>query len=807
MSSTTRHNPFQVLTALLVGASIVTGGLAVAQELTDGPAGRTTTNPSGDAETVLPDSAGADDMVSRLVDTAGSAESLASVDVDDAVPAAVTAAALVAEHGPGLVELETPLLLEGAAPVAIDAPGLGITLAADGTIAAVEPGPGSLPLPSFGALTDAVAAEFAGTVGYASGTEIAHLGGHTRADTNYWYVVLSSSTQLDTGLPFIDQLPVSFSLPGQGSSVVLFDPLDPYLYVSFPCPSAGASGPETERSPADRSGDRDDQTITASISTYPSSGCGVGFSGGGRIPFTASTSAGIPDAFASLEAELVLDGEFPVSTAANVTGSAYVDFEGDGFALAADGELSVGFAIAPGQLDLTLPIGRGSLAYEYRGTHEDLWFAGTTGTHLLDGGGIDLLVDLAPTQGELTLSGRLRHEGTADGGSVIGAESFLQLEGSAQLGLSTFAELAGVELQPLADVALLARVDTAGVALQATSAHSPIPGIEVAGDAEIDLLLPFADLSNSFVQIDGALSVGGVDLDAGATVRIDRDGALVAGHLTTPAGGFDLEGRVGPNGVQLTGRAEIVLAVPDLHAYAEQLAREAGVQGTIDAIERRIDERIAEIAAVDPSRATLLRDTITAFRHERANVASIQQNIDINNGEIARVTALLADADRLWQSYTTGEQLLHSIPHGAYVAALNLEREGYKGANTLQRGYMATANLALTGLEQALVGLIGVDDELWRLEGMASELRLHAFSAEFLSILAEGAGDLLDTFGVTGELRGTVELSLGTEGLDGALDVSHCRDGQCTTLVGGTVTFPDFEACVTVLGLEACARF
>lgn len=791
-----------ICSIVLIASAFIVGGLLFTQRAT-----------SAIVEGTAP-AESATDLAETVgdVDSASERQLVGGGQTEPEAGGAVTPAELVASHGAGSIELEAPLLIEATSDVIIDAPGLDVTFTSDGSVASVEPGPGSIPLPSFGPLADAAATVFEGTVGYASGAEIAHLGAHTRADTNYWYVVLSEGTQLDTGLPFVDQLPVSFELPGAGSSVLVIDPVDPYLYISFPCPSS--LGEASTRSDSD---DRPDETgqatpanppATISISNYPGGGCGVGFSGNGRIPFTASTTAGIPEAFETLEAELVIDGEFQVSTSTQVVGSAYVDIDADGFALAADGELSVAFALLPDKLDLSLPLGRGSIAYEYRGTHEDLWFAGTTGTSLLGGGSLDLVMDLAPAEGDLTISGRLRHQALPNGESTVTDESFLQLEGSASLGIDAIAELVGIEVEPFQEVAMFARIDHAGVSLQGTTAFSPLPGIAISGSASLDLMIPFTDLTESYLQIDGQFLVGGVDLDAGASLRIDRNGAVATGHLATPIGGVDLSGQIGPSGINLSGRIEVVVAVPDFGAYAQHLAREAGVQGTIDLLEERIDERINEIGRVDPARATVLRETIVGFRQERANVASIQTNIDINNGKITRVDGLLSQARRTWDNYTLGEQLLNSIPHGAYVTALNLEREGYKAANTIQRGYMVTANLTLTALEQTLTGIVGADEDLWRLESMTVELRVHAFSAEFLSMAAQAADDLLTTFGVSGTFSGTIDLTVGTNGIDGAFAVSHCdKDGTCTTLVGGTVTFPDFEACVTVAGMEACTKF
>ena len=230
----------------------------------------------------------------------------------------------------GSVDVEEPFLLPGPAATLVDAPGIELTMDAEGRAIAVAPGEGKISFPTVGLLADAtVSRPLGGLVGTATGAELANLDAHLRDDVIYWYVILDTATVISTGLTASD-LPSVFEVPGGNQSVVVIDPLDPYVYVGFPCPGASAAP----------------VTADVSISDYEG-GCGFGVSESSRIPVDLTLANSIDERFAAIEADWVLDGETSGTPKLNCVGSTYVGLReaNPGIALVAAGESSVGVSL------------------------------------------------------------------------------------------------------------------------------------------------------------------------------------------------------------------------------------------------------------------------------------------------------------------------------------------------------------------------------------------------------------------------------------------------------------------------------
>jgi len=690
----------------------------------------------------------------------------------------------------GSVEVERTFRLPGEAATLVDAPGIELASDSQGRVVAIAPAAGEISFPVVGVLENAtISNPLKGIVGTATGAELSDLGAHLLDDVVYWYVILNDATTISTGIA-ASALPSVFEVPGDSRGIVVIDPLDPYVYVGFPCQGEPSSPVAAD----------------VSIDSFKG-GCGFGVSESSRIPIELTLASSIDERFESLTADFVIDGETPISPNVSVAGSTYVDLrEGDGeeFALVAEGEFSVGISFRGESLPFDIPIGRATVGYDKSIVGDDLWFSGYLGDDVIAGGDVSFVTDFLSAEGDLQIDGRLRRNFASDGSASLADDSFLQAQGSASLGFGLFSADSGVEFAPQQSANFFARIDNTGFMANGTLAASPIPGVDFGGEASIDIEIPFDDIENGYVEIVGQFQVGAIDLDAGGRLRVDRDGVIVSARLTSPAGGFELTGEIGPAGIQLTGEAEIIIPIGDLDKVAENFARDAGLAETIRRLEERIDRAIDDIAASDPDRGARLRILVRDFRNARTEINKIQDTIDYNDSLIDINWDLLAQAGRDWENYSDFERVFYAAPHAAYTGSLHTAISALQLANTTQAGFMDVALLTLTGLESGLIELTGTDPELRAAQALVLELRAKNTVDGVIAVVLNGADAVLDVFGIDGSLTGRVRVSVGTDGFDAELDLSWCRDGDCETIVGGSLTFPDFRACATVIGIEAC---
>ena len=125
----------------------------------------------------------------------------------------------------------------------------------------------------------------------------------------------------------------------------------------------------------------------------------------------------------------------------------------------------------------------------------------------------------------------------------------------------------------------------------------------------------------------------------------------------------------------------------------------------------------------------------------------------------------------------------------------------------MQYGYIDVANAVVSATQQAVLAIIGWDEQLNALLALQTEAYVSTLTGNFVATVLNGADAVLDAFGIDGIAVGTVTFTVGTQGIGATADLQWCRDGSCETVVGATVTLtPYVEVCATILGLPACVR-
>ncbi|MEM7142906.1 MAG: hypothetical protein AAF548_17915 [Actinomycetota bacterium] len=678
----------------------------------------------------------------------------------------------------------------------------------------IEPGVATIELPTVGALSQAVLDRpLRGLVGMATGAELAHLGAHLVSTKIYLYADLGTQ-EFDLFLGFGEayegagDLPERISTAGAtGSSMLVVDIEGDYFYLSTSCPAmvpggSGSGGARSrtrsqhENAPVDAI-----PGVSLDLTGFDPGGCGFGWSASGAIPFEPMMPGRLTDFDDGFTANLVMDGTMPVHVAASVDGEIFYRFGEQETDMRANGELDVGLAFLKGAAEVTLPALRGSVGWKTTSDTFDMWVTATAGSTATEGTPSELLADLAPISGQVDIDGELHMAGL----DVLDT-SFLQLVGDISVDPRPIRTASDTPVEPVFAAEAFARIDSTGITVRGTASSSPLSLIDVEGDVAVEMLIPFAELGDSYLQIDGTLAIGGTVLGADASLRIDRDGARASGRLAV-AGMAEIavDGWLGPDGFQLTGSADVTLPIGDLDKVAATIVDQTTTDATIAALNADIDRRIDQIAASDTAKGTEVRNTVRDFRAEFDNIASIRETIAYNDGLIADIQRdkqadidwhwALNDFDRFWDKGP------HAIRQGAFIARI----EALKLANSVQYGYIDVANSAVAAAQQVVIGIIGWDGELNASLTLVTEAYLGTLAGNVVATVLNGADAILDAFGIDGSARGTVFFTVGTEGVSGDAQLEWCRDGVCDHLAGARVDLaPTVRVCAAIVGVESC---
>lgn len=743
---------------------------------------------------------------------------VAATATPDLVDLAPTRATVADEATTAEVVADEAVVQVGAGELVLVEADLTLDVDADGQLTPGTAGVATLHLPTEGPLAGAMLDRpLRGLVGVAFGRDLAHLGAHLRDDERYLYADLGSQPfelflDLDDSQPGTEALPEVISTVGAPDGAAMFVAgLDgDYFYLSTPCAAMVPTEPGASRRPAQqRDSDLRDADasqipgVSADLSAFDPGGCGLGWSIGGFVPFTSwmtERSVDIPDGFG---AHVVVDGTVPVHPGLSLDGELFYRFDSDGASVWANGELDVGLSFLEGAAEVSLPAIRGTFGFDLTPVTLDLWVTAVSGTAAADGSPTELLADIAPIRGGVDIDGELH----IAGGEVL-ATSFLQLAGDVNIAPTPIRTSADVEVDDVVAADALVRIDRAGVMARGSLSVSPLGALSIDGSAELEFLVPFADPTDTYLQVRGALGVGDTALGGHAELRIDRTGAFARGSIDLAGmGALDVEGRLGPDGFQLTGAAEAVLPIGDLDRVAASLVDQTANDEVISVLDAQIEERVAQIAAGDAAKGSELRNTIADMRQAFVDIASVRETIAYNDAIIAqRWRDHQADIDWHW-ALNDFDRFWDKGPHAIRLAAILSEIEALKLANTVQYGYIDVAHAVVSATQQTVLAIIGWDEQLNALLALQTEAYVSTLTGNFVSTVLNGADAVLDAFGIDGSAVGTVTFTVGTQGVGATADLQWCRDGSCETVVGATVTLiPHVEVCATIVGLPACVR-
>jgi hypothetical protein len=286
----------------------------------------------------------------------------------------------------------------------------------------------------------------------------------------------------------------------------------------------------------------------------------IGFSIGGHLEFEPENTWGIDDRAASFEGHFWVGGqvnlnavELPLAVAGNTVydfdpnddGTSLFEDPADGFQFGSNAELDM--SIDAKLIAFEIPIAGATVVGRVGESGGSAYYSGVIRA---GNGWMPEEVPLKNTQ-ELEIAGHA---------SSHAEESYFHAEGDATFDAGKLGEWTGLDLDDLAVARASLDVDKDGVLVQGTVGARFSPFVDLSGDASAEAFFN-GDPDEWYLLLDGRLEVASVDLGADAHARLDKDGMFVEGVVTTPISRIDVSGSITGHDVDLRGHAEATIPI------------------------------------------------------------------------------------------------------------------------------------------------------------------------------------------------------------------------------------------------------
>lgn len=655
----------------------------------------------------------------------------------------------------------------------------------DGTVATV----GAIPLPKTGPLANALPTALpTGKVGTATGEQLSATVPHLNPDTVYTYLLFRGDLSLDTGIDggssdLLDHIEVF----GQEPGIVVIDP-DDYFYVGGTCVTGGTADKERNKSGANASAAQSghvevsdfDPVVIALEPADVAVPCGFGISNNGLIPVVPDLvpAAGpIPE----MSAHVLVHGSEVVAPGLALDGTMFFELRDPGFRMVANGTLLASLSIISGNLGIDVPLGDATIdmGVSDDGLHTRFVTESTDPAELR----LPIAVDFTGVDGGVRAEGAFGFAIAADGTPSVGADSYLQIEGRLDLQAAGLTGLAGIELSTISIDGLM-RLDPAGYRVAGSFEGSLVPQIDLGAGATVDAFISFDDLANSSILVAGEARIGAIDLTGEAGLRVDRSGVEAWGQAALPFGSIEVRGAINADGVTLRGSARVVVPLGPIADAAGAIRGELETaKDEVAKLDDEIERIRTDINAGRDANQAGLRQAQADVAAERAEFDSILDTMAYNRSEIRRMQA---EQEASWDPF-------YDLDLSVRIGALEV-------ANLAQDGYRIVAQAALDIAIGALQ-VIGAGLEIIPVDADPRIVAL--FIARETAMLAlDGAAAVLSI--VPDEVRANLDIVVGTAGLAGDAGIETCVDGNCTTVVAGSIQSAPPQLCFALLDQNLC---
>jgi hypothetical protein len=613
--------------------------------------------------------------------------------------------------------------------------------------------------------------------------------------------------------------PFQYNFPGDISLTLIFDPLDPYFFISSDARQLAARSlddlrrrverarelweEERRRQEEEANQDGDDEDggkkkKKKARKKKRRGGIQLGsfaFSEGAGIPFVPRTTWGLPDHLAGFTGQLHADTTIPLGYGVKISGPVVtrVDLDEPSWQLAGNGDVAVGFEFPGGVVGLSFPLGEASAGFRVGADLALVYFSGV----------LSPKTSFLPREVPISPSATVRMAAFIDSDHL--EDTRFLAEGNFVLGLKELGALSGAKTSKALVIEGTLSIDRNGFFIRGSTSSSLHKDLVFAGKTTVEAFISALDPASSYVLMSGELSVGGVDLGAGAEAKLNADGLVISGHFTTPISEIEMRGEITRSGPLLSGAAAVNFALGGISdAFEKARADVEAARHKVEQLDIEIERQRAIVRAERDRDLAPLRDAEADVAAKQREVDRIQSLINANNSRISRLRAEIADWNRWYRGLPGWRKVIEAARYAAEVARREAEIVALQAANTGLQASLAVARAALEVARRALAALAAAINVIpVDLDPRVAALIVARELAVAVLRVAEAA---LGAFPeLHGDFSGRVLLTLGRRGMHG--DVRATLEG--VELIDGWVDLDGSpSACVRVAPFgNVCAPF
>jgi hypothetical protein len=504
----------------------------------------------------------------------------------------------------------------------------------------------------------------------------------------------------------------------------------------------------------------------------------IGFSIGGHLAFEPSATWGIDDEAASFEGHFWIGGQVnlnDVGLPLAVSGNTVYDFDpnDDGVSLFEQPEDGFRFGSNSG---LDVSIDAKLIAFEIPVAEATVvGHAGDSGASAYYSGVVRAGNGWMPDEVPLKSTGELLIAGHA---SSHPEDDYFQAEGNATFDAGKLGEWTGLDLRDLAVAEARLVADADGVLVNGSVNTRFSPYLGLSGDVDAEAFFN-GNPDDWYVWLDGRLEVSGIDLSSNASAVLDADGLFVEGVMTTPLSRIDMSGTIDEDGVDVRGHAEVTIPI---------VAGKEVVQWVTDAAVCGV-ETVTDAATCG---TTIVNDAVRCGVEHVTSGAQCGYST-VKSGALCGYRTAQNAAECGTTYVTSGAQC------------------GWDTITDIVRcGVCLFGGCSCQVARSCHVANTCTFENTCQVEASCDVPKSCEVAATCDRVKTCEQRVIVPDFDY-GTFEGTVDVAIGTNGLEGSVAGEYCpTGGSCAPLGGGSVlvTKGGPEACVTVASLgEFCSKF
>lgn len=376
-----------------------------------------------------------------------------------------------------------------------------------------------------------------------------------------------------------------FSILGEQSITMVFDPQEPYFYLSSESMFNFKDNMQqamdwAEQANNDKANTGTDNNSSASelLNNIPLPELNqLAWSSEGGIPLQLDTIWGLPNEIDRIKGHLFIDASMPLYKFFELDGEIVTSMGKEGYTQLGNGNVSVNFDLIPNFLNFSFDLGQASAGVVISAEEQSGFFSGIKKA---DTSFLPSWVPIQPissTQIAGYISSQYPH--------------LSSLSAKGEFGFSTqfLSDLIGVTLNDIVLSQTLMSINANGIKVIGKTNSSIHPAIQLGGSSDIEIYFPFANVADTSIKISGEILVLGNGISP-ATLQISKQGFYIDGKFTTPLAVIALTGEISNAGPALQGMTKIILPLDKITGtlnnaqYAVAVARDK-----VNELQRLID--------------------------------------------------------------------------------------------------------------------------------------------------------------------------------------------------------------------------